>query len=513
MISITPINVVLKPDEQAKVDAATKQMKDLLKQVSKWVKYRLLTANDRNDLLDKGFARDLVDNLVYLSQRYPETKLQNKNDHHVTGFTNEAFDPSIYACESIAVALKQSGSGRCAWCESLIDQNGGVVSHYRPTYGYTKNGTLYRDAYYDLAYNQTNLLYCCKVCADQYKADTFPVVVGEHMPNVALAKEMPVLLNPYVDEPRQFIRFNPLNGHAYPFDQVLNFYQDVHGKGTSQVEADLWRNPANIPQQYDANGNSISSTVIDTAFSQWQKTQKSGCSGLDSRGHKTIEILGLNRPALILSRINHLRQMRSLFLAQTSKDTDLADEAKTVSDLIQKLGTISHDNSVLVPQYISLTLDAINTWQPPVKDDQCQTVDKTPTDANPTPTLCEKEINWIDNYNKYLGSPTYKFDRYISSSIRSGLMYIVLETELGLKNKRRIVSLCADDLLYGSITSKCVFLQINWHSDYCNKIKVHTNDHTWETSFSELAETHPVALKSLFSHNEVWAEGDYEALV
>jgi len=509
---IVPINAVLKPDEQVKVDAAIKQMKDLLEQVSKWVKYRLLTPQDRHSLIDNGFASDLVDNLVYLTQRYPVDNFQTKNDQLVTGFTEAAFDPSVYACESISSALKETTVGRCAWCESFIEHSGGVVSHYRPSYGYAKEGTLYRNAYYDLAYNQDNLLYTCKVCAEDNKADKFPVVKGEHLPLVTLQEEKPVLINPYVDDPRQYIRFNPLNGNAYPYDQVLRFYNDVHKiVEASEVDAHIWHDPANIPQQQDVNEKDISLATINDEFAKWKQAQT--LNDIGNRGQQTIDILGLNRPSLVRSRINHLRHIRSLFLAQSSSNAAASSETSSAAELIKTFGAITPENDMLVPQYISLTIDAISTWSTIATSDKSQVKEQSQENAKSDSTLDDKKENWLDVYNQSLKSPINYSSRSIPSFIRSGLMYIVLENELGMKNKRRIVSLSVDDLLYGSITSNCVFLQINWDTDFSNTIKVHTKNHTWETSFTELANTRPVALKSLLANNEIWAEGAYEALV
>ncbi|TDF41460.1 hypothetical protein EYS14_00960 [Alteromonadaceae bacterium M269] len=133
----------------------------------------------------------------------------------------------------------------------------------------------------------------------------------------------------------------------------------------------------------------------------------------------------------------------------------------------------------------------------------------TKTDAGNAST---QTYEWQQNYSKILQKVPVETKPYIPNQFRSSLMYIVLENELSLKNKRRIVSLSNDDLLYSSVAGKCVFFQIDWDKDFNNIIKVHENNHTWETQFSELIDTRPVALRNLFARSEVWAEGNYPSL-
>lgn len=102
--------------------------------------------------------------------------------------------------------------------------------------------------------------------------------------------------------------------------------------------------------------------------------------------------------------------------------------------------------------------------------------------------------------------------QYVPTRVQSGLIYTVLESELTLSGVRRIVALNGHDLLYASISSKCVFLPIDWQRDITNTVKVHERGVTWQTTFNELLATRPVELHNLFSRSEIWAEGDYPAL-
>lgn len=506
MMPIKAPKIQLSPDQQVKQKAAVKQMQDLLKELSQWVKYRLLTYKDRQQLLRKGYARDLVDNLVYLTQRDASKGVTQKNDSLVTGFTEAAFDPSLYASHEVTSALHTANCGCCSWCEKLIESSDAIVSHYRPPYGYSQFHSLHRSHYYSLAYEHSNLFYSCFDCAEKYKGSQFPVIGCERVPQVPVEQERAIIINPYLDDPRQYIRFNPMNGAAYPYDQVLQFYQDEQGKGASTVDAMLWGDPGNIPLQKDCNGQAISSSMVDGAFCKWLHQQTGHVSDHLSRGRKTIDTLGLNRPSLLRARNNHLRQLRALYLAQFS--TEGETEIPGITELVKSLGVLSDDNGAKVPEFVSLTLDAINTWL--AEANSSSSDDKTDKDDN---TTQKASIDWQGNYTQALAKAVTEHHSWVPSNIRSGLCYIVLEHELGLKNKRRIVHLHCSDLLYSSITGRCVFLPINWHTDIHNVIKVHEGKHTWETSFAELFSSRPGAVQSLFAHSEVWAEGEYEGLI
>lgn len=132
--------------------------------------------------------------------------------------------------------------------------------------------------------------------------------------------------------------------------------------------------------------------------------------------------------------------------------------------------------------------------------------------GSPVQGLPSSNTHWLSLYDQILQTPLSSKADLIPPLIRSALVYVVLENELKLSGKRRIVFLNNSDLLYGSISGKCVFMPINWDMDRLNVVKVHGGNMTWQTSFSELIQTHPTALLSLFATNELWAEGNYEPL-
>ena len=349
MIAIAKPSINFTPDQQVKIKAAVKQMNQLLSKVDHWVKYRLLTRVDREQLMAQGFAQDLVDNLIYLTQRFEEEKPEY--DKLAIGFTSEAFDPSLFACKIAVDALQKNTKGCCSWCESYLEHTQAQVSHYRPPTGYSKDKNLHRRSYYSLAYDDSNLLYACHTCSELYKADQFPTIDNQHVPDVKLEDEKPVLVNPYSDNPRDYIRFNPLNAMAYDFDLACRFYA-TQGKRKDEVEQFIWQDPAHIPLQKTAAGEAISRSEIDNAYRDWLEQNKTLAKS--SRGAMTIQIVGLNRDTLVYARANHLASLCSQYSNNLSGSADETADEKTESQQSKELEGI---------QYRSLTLDAINTWQ------------------------------------------------------------------------------------------------------------------------------------------------------
>lgn len=361
MMPISPPSICLSQDQQVKQQVAVKQMKDLMTKVNQWVKYRLLGPHDRISLLRQGYARDLVDNLVYITLREGKQLSDSTSDALVTGFTEGAFDPSLYACENIRDALQSANGGRCCWCESLISHNDAVISHYRPPSGYQDGLYLQRDAYYSLAYDPGNLMYSCKNCAARHKANQFPVSGCGHMPKTSQCAENPVLLNPYSDNPRQYLRFNPVNAKAYAYDTVLKFYQESQGKGLNDIDTLLFNNPSAIPQQTDVRGIPISDPTVNNQYQNWLCQCNGKLQGM-SKGQGSIDILGLNRPTLVRARAHHLKLMRGLYISTFNQDPAFSGDVSYLSQMLDNLRKGSSANTNASPQYLSMTIDAVETW-------------------------------------------------------------------------------------------------------------------------------------------------------
>jgi hypothetical protein len=501
-------------DELVKQQAAQKQMRELLQRLAGGVKYRVLTQSDRSTLLKEGFARELVDNLIYLTLGREDNR---KQDQQVSGFTLAALDPSLYGSESILRNVQKINSGCCSYCESFLLATGeGSVQHFRPPSQIQKQDSILPSPYLPMAYAQDNLLYSCKACHEQYKRFKFPVK-GPRFPEVAIEQEKALVINPYLENPRNFIRFNPLNGQAYPYDLVVKYYQECHGMSTDDIETTLWGDPQCIPLMAKLPGSSLESGVdsllgsksdnktistpstlpktsgsvlspkssenLPPSYSQWlakQDTQQA-----NSCGAVSIACLGLNRAALIDQRIAMLGQIW-LDFSHTLKD-------KTIEGAnIKTLST---------HQYRSLAIDAYHSWQQGVTNKkekiQLSTLEKIQAKL---PRLNKDKID--------LQSVTP-----IPMWLASSLLYFVPEDELALTGKRRLVVLLSQDKYYGKgYDHKCIFLDIDWDSITENIIKVRDETHTWETSFSELALSREIDVYELFSNNEVWVEGAFSAL-
>ena len=484
MMAIPFREVSLTRDEAAKSEAATRQTRELIERLQVAIKYRTLAQSDRELLLNEGYAAELVDNLAFFTQRFPSRGLgrDSYKDEVVTGYSYAAFDPSVYASNSIMDNLRGINQGRCAYCESCIDASGsGGVYHFRPAWilqNAQKPYTTLRSPYYDQAYRQDNLLYSCKTCSEEYKQDIFAVVTNTAANNEA----QPLLLNPYVDSPREFIRFNPANGFAYAYDVVKAYLAFTKQVAPADLESAIYADPSLIPMGACAGSGAEEE---DERFSQWAVRNHPETF----RGYYSIMLLGLNRRELVDLRGAHINQLQRLFQSCADSPVEASlDDTAYLDQWQQQLGDIR--------QYLSLSIDALKTWSAKQQDQQLD----------------------MDAFN--LSFKPLKSAPFVASTrtaipswLASSLIYLVLESELSVKDKRRIICISSRDYLYGSDNDeKCVFLSIDWKKDIDNVIKVRSQQHTWETSFQELANTRPLELINLFAGNEVWAEGDYPAL-
>lgn len=99
--------------------------------------------------------------------------------------------------------------GKCGYCETKIDlPQAGQIDRYRPNNGVRDNNEYHQDLYWWLTFEWENLIYCCKEC-NQYKGNYFPVYeerMKDSKSNPSL--EIPLLLNPYQDNPEEHIKIN-----------------------------------------------------------------------------------------------------------------------------------------------------------------------------------------------------------------------------------------------------------------------------------------------------------------
>ncbi|MDJ0835694.1 MAG: TIGR02646 family protein [Acidobacteriota bacterium] len=122
-----------------------------------------------------------------------------------------------YGHSTVRDALDSIYHGKCAYCESIMEPaSSGQVEHYRPKKNLIDDKA--HPGYYWLAYEWTNLLLSCARCNGK-KSNKFPIS-GKRIPGPGAADtdrlckseylkaEQPCLLNPELDDPREYLRFN-----------------------------------------------------------------------------------------------------------------------------------------------------------------------------------------------------------------------------------------------------------------------------------------------------------------
>lgn len=124
------------------------------------------------------------------------------------------FLKSIYKAQAVQKALDVAQYSKCAFCESHYSHNSyGNVEHFRPKAGYKQSGdrSLSRPGYYWLAYDWANLFNSCEICNQRFKSNLFPLKMPARRAlchHDSLEDETPLLINPGVEDPEQFIGFH-----------------------------------------------------------------------------------------------------------------------------------------------------------------------------------------------------------------------------------------------------------------------------------------------------------------
>jgi uncharacterized protein (TIGR02646 family) len=481
----------LSQNQTARAQKLVEQMREAISVMREWTRkpgnlYKVLTKNDRKLLRDRGLPELLAANATVFTEQVRRLVGDNyvDSDEVMVGFTSEAFDSSLYSNPEIRRAIVQSHAGRCAYCETLLTQSAyGDVEHFRPKAAYTAySPALFRPGYYELAYDPRNLFLSCQLCNESYKQNHFPVI-GKRAPEVTLDQEIPVLINPYAEDPRECIRFNPVNGWAYAFDLAKAFYASANNWGPQAVEQAIWKDPTLIPGQADANGSPLSNPEVDARFQTWLAAQKTEAIAVLRRGTQTISILNLNRRPLVRARIDQLRQLRSIAVTSGTQNSD----QQAAQNLARELLGTDPGRALLAPQYLSLTIDALSTLN-----------------SNP-------QVGSIEYYTRALVAlaAEKKADEPVPP-YNDALMYLVLDNETKLAGKRRIVYLTDADKVYGdSGRSQGVFLAIDWGQELDNTVEIIRNKQSQFTTLRELVSAPSQGLWRRFKDSQVWAIGEY----
>ena len=121
---------------------------------------------------------------------------------------------SVYAHEQVKQTLRDGQHRKCAYCETKNPRSHDVVEHYRPKMGWRqrRERTLQVPQYFWLAYSWENLLFACDLCNDGgHKQNLFPLYNPKSRATPAnpnTTSERPLLINPYREDPSQFIVWN-----------------------------------------------------------------------------------------------------------------------------------------------------------------------------------------------------------------------------------------------------------------------------------------------------------------
>lgn len=137
-----------------------------------------------------------------------------------SGANSHSFVKAIYGHDSIKAALKASQHDKCCFCESKVTHvASGDVEHFRPKAAWRQNARspLVRPGYYWLAYEWSNLLFCCEECNRRAKKNCFPLMNSKKRAlchSDAVSTERPLLIHPAEVDPEKYISFR--QEYAYP---------------------------------------------------------------------------------------------------------------------------------------------------------------------------------------------------------------------------------------------------------------------------------------------------------
>ena len=217
-------------------------------------------------------GRETADAIKYYAQRPRPTK---------------TYEFKVYSDDTVKTALNDSFGYKCAYCESAYGATQPVdVEHYRPKAAVlTARGRTLKPGYYWLAATWENLLPSCIDCnrargqttTDRArdlsgKANRFPLADERRRVRRpgSVAREKPLLLHPYFDDPGEHLEFGP--------EGVVRAARDPRGP-----------------------------------------------RGESARGRATRDILGLNRDRLVRARHDHQLRVELQLERVAEAEQDISD--------------------------------------------------------------------------------------------------------------------------------------------------------------------------------------------
>lgn len=105
--------------------------------------------------------------------------------------------------------LSADQNAKCAYCECRLNGDFGHIEHFRPKRGYTtaRNRHISKPGYYWLARDWNNMLLSCSTCNTAYKKNRFDLrdEATRDIPSRDISREQPLLVNPLAENPADFI--------------------------------------------------------------------------------------------------------------------------------------------------------------------------------------------------------------------------------------------------------------------------------------------------------------------
>lgn len=466
------------------------RLRDLLNQVASRMPGRTLSSRDRRALKRRyGFDPLLVDNLVFVPVG-PAVDLIDapaRQTGTAIGFTWAALRKDLYASPSLLAQYATMNDGLCSFCETLIPQDqSGILSHFRPPTALLddQQSTLQRSPYGALAYTDKNLHYACAACALHFQRFRFPLA-SDRFPSVPLERELPNFLDPYVDSPRQNIRFNPLNAKAYPFDRVFAFYDNYkQDHDLPPTESLINSNPTMIPDQTDLYGQPLSDPNIDEAYNTWWQALTQAQRDRLNRGQTTIDGFGLNRPSLVRSRAAYLAVLLSGHQSKLPPDGQPPAPAPNEDDPFTDF--FKEPAFRLGEPYRSAEIDATAAWM---------------HDTAP-------QVPWMERYRVIL-SDTTALKTPLPMIKRDDVMLLQVASEYRIQDRQRFVMLEGNDPVYGyAYGLRGLFQALDWRDDLSRQVVVQQQGLTVRSlSMTSLLNLPGTQRAQLFDNYRLWVLG------
>ncbi|MEI8019224.1 MAG: hypothetical protein WCH39_13555 [Schlesneria sp.] len=149
-----------------------------------------------------------------------------------SGVVDHRFLKTIYAHKQVKQVAIEDQFGKCLFCESKITATQhGDVEHFRPKGGVqqSRDERLITPGYYWLAYEWSNLTFCCQICNQTHKKNLFPLLNPKSRAthhDHDLNREKPMLVNPINEDP----------GLSIGFRDEVAYGKDENGRGSATIE-------------------------------------------------------------------------------------------------------------------------------------------------------------------------------------------------------------------------------------------------------------------------------------